>query len=175
MVFLLILIIFVSAACADEIDSAAVQPRLVETIETVSDSTISTAETTITENAAADSSLVKIHSPAGAMWRSAFFPGWGQLYNKRYLKAAIIGGTEITLIISSYVQHQRYLDAKKDKNWEAVDFYKNDRNKFYWWIAGMILYSMADAYADGHLFDFELDRNLSVGLDPGWMYIRLSF
>ncbi len=175
MVILCILILFVSAARADQIDSTWVPHSQEQIYPPVAvDSSDSLSEPVNADSAAADSVILKPHSPAGAMWRSVIFPGWGQLYNDRYLKAAIIGGTEITLIFSSWVQHQRYEEARKEKDWVAADFYKNDRNKFYWWIAGIVLYSMADAYADGHLYDFELDRNLSAGLDPGGFCLENS-
>ncbi|MBT8399254.1 MAG: hypothetical protein KJO98_02160 [Rhodothermia bacterium] len=36
------------------------------------------------------------HSPSGALWRAAVLPGWGQVYNRQYLKLpflyAAIGG-----------------------------------------------------------------------------------
>lgn len=176
MVIFFVMILFVSAASADQIDSTET-PDLPAKVHSSApaDSVSAPTEPAAIDGAETDSVAAKPHSPSGAMWRSVLFPGWGQLYNRRYLKAVIIGGGEISLILGAWLQDQRYEKAKKDNDSIAADFYKNDRNKFYWWIAGTVIYSMADAYADGHLYDFELDRNLSAGIDPGWIYIRINF
>jgi len=108
---------------------------------------------------------IKIHSPSGAMWRSMFLPGGGQLYNRKYIKAALYGGGEIGFLYASLVQHRRYKQARRDHLWQAADFYENDRNRLRWWLAGLILFSMADAYVDGQLWDFELEKDLAWGLD----------
>ncbi len=101
-------------------------------------------------------------------------PAWGQLYNRKYVKALIIGGAEIGFAYGVYYQHRRYKKAKREGNDVAAAFYKDDRNRLGWWLAGIILYSMADAYADAHLWDFELSPNLSMGLNPGCVIVYLD-
>jgi len=44
-----------------------------------------------------DTVKVSVKSPTGAMIRSLLFPGWGQLYNKKYFKAILVFGAEIGL------------------------------------------------------------------------------
>jgi len=122
-----------------------------------------------------DTAVVKRHSPSGAMWRSMILPGWGQLYNRKYLKAAVYGGGEIALLYSSLLQHRRYKDARKIEDWTAADFYENDRNRLRWWLAGTILFSMADAFVDGHLWDFELDKNLTAGVEGSYLVVKIKF
>ncbi len=122
-----------------------------------------------------DTVLVKRHSPSGAMWRSMALPGWGQLYNRKYLKAAIYGGGEIALFYASLVQNRRYKQAREDEDWIAADFYENDRNRLRWWLAGTILFSMADAYVDGQLWDFELDKDLSAGIGEGGFFLKVKW
>ncbi len=31
-----------------------------------------------------------IHTPRGALWRAAVLPGWGQVYNRQYIKAPVV-------------------------------------------------------------------------------------
>jgi hypothetical protein len=108
----------------------------------------------------------KLHSPSGAMWRSMLFPGWGQLYNRKYLKTLIIGGFEIGIITSIFVQDNRYRQARESGDEEVAEFYRDDRNRLTWWLAGTILFSMADAYVDAQLKDFDLKDDLSLAVFP---------
>ena len=36
--------------------------------------------------------LAEDHSPNSALWRAAVVPGWGQLYNRHYLKIPLVYG-----------------------------------------------------------------------------------
>ena len=38
----------------------------------------------------ATSRFLEDHSPHGALWRAAAFPGWGQAYNRQYLKIPLV-------------------------------------------------------------------------------------
>jgi hypothetical protein len=114
-------------------------------------------------------------SPAGAMWRSFFFPGWGQFYNRKYIKSLIIAGGEISLIAAIYLQEERRKDAKKIGDDYAARFYRDDRQRMTWWLAGVVLYSMADAYVDAQLADFDIGEDLSAGILPGFFYVRFQF
>ena len=118
---------------------------------------------------------VRRYSPKGAMWRSLLFPGWGQLYNGRYLKSIIIGGTEAAFIYGIYVQEKRRQDAKDIGYEDAEKFYLKDRKKFTWWLAGTIIYSTLDAYIDAQLMNFDISEDLSAGIAGGFLFIRVSF
>lgn len=66
------------------------------------------------------------HSPRGALWRSAVLPGWGQIYNRQYVKLpfvyAAMGGLVVAIIrldndydlynrAFQYKAHQELVDA----------------------------------------------------------------
>ena len=172
----LAVIVFITALYADKIphtvkpdSSAAGSSSAVSADSTVGKFPVPVDSTVL------DSIITKPHSPSGAMWRSMFLPGWGQLYNRKYLKTIVIGGTEIGFLYSSLLQNRRYKEARKNEDWEAAAFYENDRNRLRWWLAGLILYSMADAYVDGQLWDFELDQDLSVGIAGGYVFFSVKW
>lgn len=102
---------------------------------------------------------VEVKDPTGAMLRSVFVPGWGQFYNGKWLKGTIIAGAEVGLITNAIVLHQymKAADTEYDK-----DFYWDNRNLSLWWLGATILYSMADAYVDAHLSDFDAGPELSL-------------
>lgn len=124
-----------------------------------------------------DTVKVSVKSPTGAMIRSLLFPGWGQLYNKKYFKAILIFSAEIGLATNSIHLNQKYKASKTDLERE---FYINNRNLSNWWLVGMILFSMADAFVDAHLSDFDESQDLSfLRIYPinanAYIGIQLSF
>ena len=98
-------------------------------------------------------------SPTGAMLRSMALPGWGQWYNEKRLKAVVVMGAEAGLAIDAIVQNQ--LAARSEADYER-EYYRNNRSLAIWWLGAVILYSMADAYVDAHLFDFDERPDLSL-------------
>lgn len=48
------------------------------------------------------------HSPRKALWRAAAVPGWGQLYNRQYLKIPFVYAGFAALGVRVYRAHQRY-------------------------------------------------------------------
>jgi len=125
-----------------------------------------------------DTVTVSVKSPTGALIRSLIIPGWGQLYNKKIFKAILVFCTETGLVANSIYLHQKY------KQWDQKyresepgpeqdiiianrEFYINNRNKSNWWLVGVILFSMADAFVDAHLSDFDESPDLShVNITP---------
>ena len=67
-------------------------------------------------------------------------PSFGQLYNKKTLKAFILSALKSYWLID-------YEKSKKNNN-------ISDRNRSLWWIFGLILYGAIDAYTDAHLDEF---------------------
>jgi hypothetical protein len=147
------------------------------------------ADTSESGNPAGDS--VQTKSPMGALLRSVAFPGWGQFYNRKYLKSAVVFGAETTFITMAVVdwtrmsEHQRNFQNPNypDRYGEFDLFraYEDRRNLFLWITGGIVFLSMFDAYVDAHLYDFKTEqvRDLSVsvlpGVDPnGGMKIVLS-
>lgn len=97
-------------------------------------------------------SLRPTKNPTGAMLRSIAFPGWGQWYNGKRFKAAIVFGAEVGIIANTIYQNQKVQASKID---EEREFYLENRRLSNWWLAGAILLSMIDAYVDAHLYDFD--------------------
>jgi len=113
------------------------------------------------DSATADSSKTK--SPRGAMLRSIFVPGWGQFYNGKWFKGVLIAGTEIGLVANAIIQNQY---AVHSTTLLEKEFYVNNRNLSFWWLAGAILYSAVDAYVDAQLYHFDESPDLSVHFMP---------
>ncbi len=97
------------------------------------------------------------------MIRSALVPGWGQLYNRQWLKSALVIGIEAGLAGNAMLMNKRMLDSQ---NRDEYDFYEHNRGTFIWWLAGVHLLSILDAYVDAQLFDFDIDPQLKPA-DPG--------
>ncbi len=112
-------------------------------------------------------------SPRTALIKSAIIPGWGQFYNKDYLKSIGFFGTEV------YIAHQFYLHNKELRNINnetSENRVKYERNTWVWRYLLVYLLSLADAYVDAHLAGFpEEEQNVSFAVEPGMnMGIRLN-
>jgi hypothetical protein len=128
---------------------------------------------------------VRLDEPRWVMMRSLLLPGWGQLHNRAWFKALAIGGTECW-ILAGMLEDDRQLRRLRSESDRAaaggdneaynaaVDAY-NDRLEGLvtreWWLGGLLLYSMLDAYVDAHFRDFKVefgyDRVLRDGSAPG--------
>lgn len=110
-------------------------------------------------------------SPGGAVLRSILIPGWGQAYNGQPFKAAIYAGIEQTLIYNIYrANHESEYYYSRGEN-DFGESVKNDRNRLMWYLAGVLILSMTDAYVDAILYDFDIsdefeDRISSNGYRP---------
>ena len=96
---------------------------------------------------------VTVKSPMGAMVRSMAVPGWGQWYNERPIKGAVIFSTELFFGGAMVYEQERTLDHRQ-------------RNTYLLWFLGVFLYNIADAYVDAHLYGFEEDAE-TMGLVYG--------
>lgn len=105
-----------------------------------------------------DTLKIKAKSPTGAMIRSLIFPGMGQWYNNKKLKALVVFCGQTGLLINSIYLNQKLV--KSSEYWER-EFYINNRNISVWWLVGVTLFSMTDAFVDAHLTDFDESPNLS--------------
>jgi hypothetical protein len=117
-------------------------------------------------------------NPTGALFRSAFVPGWGQYYNKRYIKGTIIAAGESYLIYGIVTnwrasnKHKKNFENTDDITYKASEFAlyektRDKRNKRMWILAAVVFYSMFDAYVDAQLSDFsETDKAYEVYLEP---------
>ena len=96
-------------------------------------------------------------SPRSAMIRSALLPGLGQVYNRKWLKAALVFGTEAALAGNAVLMNQRMLASESE---DEHDFYEYYRGSFVWWFAGIYLLNILDAYVDAQLSGFNIDPEL---------------
>ncbi len=118
-------------------------------------------------------------SPTGAAFRSLFFPGWGQAYVGKPLKAVIYGGIEEGLIFSVYLNHKFFTYYNRIGEDRIAENYREDRNRLTWYLAGAIILSMLDAFVDAHLYSFNVSENLAVipvrvGVKNGGVVFTLS-
>jgi hypothetical protein len=132
----------------------ATQPASIDTLATEPDD----PDAAVREPASSDTARTK--SPSGAMLRSLAVPGWGQFYNEQWLKGICVAGAELGIIANAFVQNHL---ADRAVTKEEREFYLDNRNLSYWWLAGIILLSMADAYVDAHLYGF--DESIDLGFD----------
>lgn len=116
----------------------------------------------------------------GALIRSVAFPGWGQFYNKKYIKAALVFGVEATYIVLAADEWRKTNFHKKnfqsappyspEQYWEfdQYQFHRDRRNLYLWVISGIVFLSMFDAYVDAHLYNFDKEKmeDLKVELVP---------
>lgn len=102
---------------------------------------------------------LKPKNPTGAMLRSIVVPGWGQFYNGKWFKGLVIAGAEIGLVANAVVLNQWANQAETE---EEYLFYIDNRNLSFWLLGATILYSMADAFVDAHLADFDESPDLSL-------------
>ncbi len=135
-----------------------------------------------------DISTEKSHSATTALWKSAVIPGWGQVYNRQAWKIGIIygGAAAITYIgMDNYRNAQKfkteYLNRNNGNTSALLPEYAKypDQNIYNLYqtyeknfqlsiIAGVALYALnlIDAYCYGHLFDFQINDDLSLLLTP---------
>ena len=59
------------------------------------------------------------HSPRGALRRSAALPGWGQIYNKQYIKLPFLYAALGGLIYTAVVKHDDYILYRKAFQYKA--------------------------------------------------------
>lgn len=104
-------------------------------------------------------------NPTGALFKSMVIPGWGQLGNKRYLKAGFFFAMDSWMILSAIHYGRQTSDfrekfesitdpASNDLKNEYYALYldrKDERNKFTWFAVIVSFFSMFDAYVDAHL------------------------
>jgi hypothetical protein len=109
--------------------------------------------------------------PRFVMLRSLLIPGWGQAYNRAWIKAVGVAGGEIwlgSLIIDDKNALEVLLAAVEDaqaahdepRYAEAVNRY-NARLDTYvrhqWFFGALLAYALIDAYVDAHFRNFDIE------------------
>lgn len=123
--------------------------------------------------------VIRKTNPTGALLRSAFVPGWGQFYNRKYIKATIFAAGESWLAIGIYNdwkkadRHRKNFQSSTDPIYQALEFnkfqdFRDSRNLKMWILAAGVFYSMFDAYVDAQLSDFnQTDKSFEAYIGPG--------
>jgi len=96
-----------------------------------------------------------VKSPWGAVTRSAMLPGWGQLYNEKYIKSLISLGICFDFARKVYVFNQRY-------QYTGRKYYLERRLINSWYLGLFYALNMIDAYVDAYLFKFDDMMRLTV-------------
>ncbi|MBT5078439.1 MAG: hypothetical protein HOM61_05990 [Candidatus Marinimicrobia bacterium] len=89
-----------------------------------------------------DSTKIKIPSVA---WKLSLIPGMGQFYNEKYIKSA------------SFMMAGTYAFMKRNEFSETGQIGK--RNTYSWWLFGLYVWGMLDAYVDAQLSTFPTEKN----------------
>ena len=85
----------------------------------------------------------KVRNPSLA-WKLGMIPGVGQLYNGKYLKAIGFIGAEYFVI-------SRFIELNDEKRIGL-------RNTYGWWVMGLFVWNILDAYVDAQLSTFPIKR-----------------
>ena len=115
-------------------------------------------------------------SPWLAVGFSAVIPGAGQIYNHDYWKAPLIWGLsaywiyEWVQLNKDYVQYRDLyyqsiaaLPPSGDNQYLRIrDFYRDERDKFAWFLGALYIVNLVDAYVGAHLYDFDVTPTLSL-------------
>lgn len=114
-------------------------------------------------------------SPSGAILRSLVLPGWGQYYVESYWKAPMFVAGWGTLIFFIYDNNSKFQDAKieyenylgtdpNEKNflYRKREYFRDYRDLNVLFLAGVYIISSIDAYVGAHLFDFNVNDNLTL-------------
>ena len=109
-------------------------------------------------NGIQDSVKLITKTPNGAMIRSLIFPGLGQWYNNKKFKAFVFFCAETGLLANAIYLNQQLV---KSTDVGYRNYYIENRNISVWWLVGVTLFSMADAFVDAHLADFDESPILS--------------
>jgi hypothetical protein len=121
-------------------------------------------------------------SPMGALLRSVVVPGWGQYYNRKYIKSAIVCGAETFFIVRAvhwwvkaedeYASIQGLPESEQRAAFARYSAYRSNRNDYLWLTGLTVFFSMFDAYVDAHLAGFDVD--LTPQFSPPADEVRLD-
>jgi len=114
-------------------------------------------------------------SPWLAVGLSAAVPGLGQFYNHDYWKVPVIWGIGGYWVYEWIRQNDRYAEFRdayeaslasptgsNDTYKNLRDFYRDDRDRFAWFLGGLYVLNLLDAYVGAHLYDFDVTPELGA-------------
>ena len=116
---------------------------------------------------AAAQSLDEGPPPGRAAFQSLVLPGWGQAANGQWLKGTVAFAAYAGFIGWGIALNQDVQEAKAQglSNFE-IDGLRRSRNAKFWLTGLTALLSMADAYVDAHLHNFDERIDAEVGFLP---------
>jgi hypothetical protein len=90
-----------------------------------------------------------LKSPTGVAFRSLLIPGWGQATNGEWLKAGFVFVLEGAFIYGIIQDSQALSELElTDPRYRKIE---DQRIAKAWWLGGIVLLSMLDAYVGAHL------------------------
>ena len=116
-------------------------------------------------------------SATGAIIRSLVLPGWGQIYVENYWKSPIFFGAAASLTYLIIWNNNQFIEKKNlfnqteagnpnDPMLPAIknskEFYRDNRDKSAFFLAGVYILAAVDSYVGAHLFDFDVGDDLSL-------------
>jgi len=130
--------------------------------------------------------------PMTALLKSMVVPGWGQLGNKRYFKAALYAGLDALFIVRAvnyrkeardFYDLYQAADSIDERNVYYADYdnRRTRRNKATWFAVIVTFLATFDAYVDAHLAGFPTEADekaLSFEVEPdmeGGISARLTW
>jgi hypothetical protein len=131
-------------------------------------------------NIKSDTVMIVSKSPGSAAIRSAILPGLGQFCNESYWKIPIIYSVG-AFFIYEYIHYDKDFKHYSDR-FEASkaiygpdgyrllkeyrEYYRDLRDSFIWYFGLLYLVNIVDAYVDAHLYNFNVNNNLSFKINP---------
>lgn len=111
-----------------------------------------------------------------AIGLSALVPGAGQMYNEDYWKVPVIwglGGYWVYEWIDLNKSYQNFRSTylasispslpDGDANQKRLrDFYRDERDRFAWFMGGLYFLNILDAYVGANLYDFDVSSDLGA-------------
>ncbi|MFO7810886.1 MAG: DUF5683 domain-containing protein [Candidatus Delongbacteria bacterium] len=126
------------------------------------------------------------------LFLSFVFPGGGQVYNGRYIKAGAYILLEGSMIYGALIQDKRLNNSQdkldhyreiedegKIREYEYyVNRYKKERNNFIWLSVASVFLSAGDAFVDSHFKSFKRDlfrTGDELSLEPSGSGLKLVY
>lgn len=197
-IIVLICSVFLQLQGKAQTDTSSVEPRMkkkggilvtIDSTETLSESIKMATDTSSSKK------VKREHSPSKAALYSALLPGLGQVYNRKYWKVPIIGlgagaliyglnfnQSNFSMFKQELIKRQqglgnldpdldRYSDANLN---ELQDFYRRNRDLTIVGLALVYALNIIDATVDAHLFEFNVDDDLSMKVSPAPIFTASS-
>jgi len=120
-------------------------------------------------------------SPTTAVLLSLAAPGLGQFYTESYWKIPIFAGAAVATAYLAISNHGDYVTADNnlttalaqgestfvtDRKRRSRDVFRQNRDVNGALLMATYLLAAIDAYVGAHLYDFDVDASLSLGLAP---------